>query len=213
MTDLPLWLAPWFGVAFHAWGVAVSGLELVAFWLAIFMVIANIRVKPVAWPLAIASSLLYFLLFWRSGLFGEAGLQLFFVAMAAWGWWQWLRGVQTDGRALQVRPLGTRGRVGVVLALAAAWLVLGVLLSTATSSTLPWWDAFPTAGSVVGTWLLGRKYMENWAAWVVVNLASVGLFAVKGLWLTVLLYALFAVMSVAGWQAWRRQAASATPHG
>ena len=68
---------------------------------------------------------------------------------------------------------------------------------------MPWWDAFPTAGSVVGQWLLGRKYVENWPVWVVVNMVSVGLFAYKGLWLTVVLYALFIVLSVAGWRAWR----------
>ena len=71
---------------------------------------------------------------------------------------------------------------------------------------MPWWDAFPTAASVVGQWLLGRKYVENWPVWVVVNVVSVGLFAYKGLWLTVLLYALFVAMSFAGWHAWRRLA-------
>mgnify|MGYP000918107264 CR=1 FL=1 len=66
--------------------------------------------------------------------------------------------------------------------------------------------AFPTAGSLVGQWLLGRKYIENWLAWLGVNLVSVGLFAFKGLWLTVLLYALFVLLSVIGWRAWRRLA-------
>ena len=53
--------------------------------------------------------------------------------------------------------------------------------------------------------LLGRKYIENWAVWVVVNVVSVGLFAYKGLWLTVLLYTLFIALSVAGWRAWQRK--------
>ena len=59
-------------------------------------------------------------------------------------------------------------------------------------------------GSVAGQFLLGRKLVENWAVWLLVNLVSITLFAVKGLWLTVLLYALFAGLSVVGWRAWRR---------
>ena len=74
---------------------------------------------------------------------------------------------------------------------------------------MPWWDAFPTAASVLGQWLLGRKYLENWLAWIVVNVVSVGLFAYKGLWLTVILYTIFIVMSVFGWRAWRRLAVRA----
>ena len=59
---------------------------------------------------------------------------------------------------------------------------------------------------MLGQWLLGRKYLENWLAWIVVNVVSVGLFAYKGLWLTVILYAVFIVMSVFGWRAWQRLA-------
>ena len=66
------------------------------------------------------------------------------------------------------------------------------------------WDAFPTALSLVATFLLGRKYIENWPTWVIVNIVSMALFAYKGLWLTVGLYAVFAVMAVMGCQAWRK---------
>jgi nicotinamide mononucleotide transporter len=59
--------------------------------------------------------------------------------------------------------------------------------------------------SLTGQFLLGRKYIENWAVWVAVNLFSIALFAHKGLWLTVALYAAFAVLALAGWRAWRRQ--------
>jgi nicotinamide mononucleotide transporter len=64
--------------------------------------------------------------------------------------------------------------------------------------------AFPTSASVIAQWLLGRKYLENWLVWIVVNVVSVSLFAYKGLWLTTLLYGIFVVLSVMGWCAWRR---------
>jgi len=202
MESLLQALRPLFASAFTLWGAPASWLELVAFVLALAMVGFNIRVNPLGWPLAIVSSLLYFALFWDSRLYGEANLQVFFVVVALWGWWQWLRGTQDDGTALRVRTLDRRGLIGCALAMALAWPLLGAFLARVTDSDVPWWDAFPTAGSLVGQWLLGRKYVENWPVWLIVNTVSVALFAYKGLWLTVVLYAVFVLLSVAGWRAW-----------
>ena len=211
MSALLQALQPLFAAAFTLGGSAISWLELVAFVLAIAMVVLNIRVNPLGWPLAIISSLLYVALFWNSRLYGDATLQIFFAVVAGWGWWQWLRGTQADGSALQVRELGQRGRAVALAALVVAWPATGLFLKHYTDTDVPWWDAFPTAASVLGQWLLGRKYVENWPTWIVVNVVSVGLFAYKGLWLTVLLYGIFVAMSFAGWDAWRRLAATRSP--
>jgi len=190
--------------AFSAWGVPVTWIEIVAFVLSLWMVVCEMRVLALAWPLAMITSVLYALLFVDSKLYGEASLQLFFVAMSVWGWWQWLRGHDVHGHALLVRRMPARSLAAVLVATAAAWPACGWLLHRATDSDVPFLDALPTVGSVVGTFLLGRKFIENWPAWIAVNVFSLGLFAYKGLWLTVILYALFAAMSWAGLRAWRR---------
>jgi nicotinamide mononucleotide transporter len=190
--------------AFTLWGSPVTGLEIVAFAVALLMVWANLRVNPVGWPLAILSSAMYALLFADSKLYGEAALQLVFIVLAFWGWWQWLRGHSGSGLKLQVRHLGSRGLAMAVAFTLLLWPALALLLDHATDSDVPWFDALPTAGSITGQILLGRKLVENWPVWLAVNLVSVALFATKGLWLTVLLYALFAVLSVVGWRAWQR---------
>jgi nicotinamide mononucleotide transporter len=169
------------------------------------MVVANMRVHWVAWPLAIASSLMYALLFADAKLYGEAGLQFVFVAVALWGWWQWLRGTGADGAPLVVHRLPRRAWAPVIGATLAGWVVLALLLDHATDSPVPWFDALPTAASITGQLLLARKCLENWPTWLGVNLVSVALFAHKGLWLTAVLYALFAVLSVAGWRVWRQR--------
>ncbi|SEL60685.1 nicotinamide mononucleotide transporter [Roseateles sp. YR242] len=197
--------------AFIALGSPISWLELAAFVLAVWMVVCNMRVQVLAWPLALTSSLLYFVLFWSGKLYGEATLQLLFAALALWGWWQWMRGRTRDGQSLHVRTLGTRGRWLALMATLVAWPLLGLFLQHRTDSPLPYWDALPTVASITGQWLLGRKYQENWPVWVVVNLVSVALFAFKGYWLTVVLYAVFVPMSVAGWRAWQRQLGAAVP--
>ncbi len=85
------------------------------------------------------------------------------------------------------------------------WLAVATLLLRYSDSDVPVADGFATGGSVIGQILLGRKFIENWLVWVVVNLFSIGLFAYKALWLTALLYVVFAALAVAGWQRWRRQ--------
>ena len=195
---------PFLAVAFTVWGSPVTGLEIAAFVLSIAMVLANLRVNVLGWPLAMGSSLLYALLFADSKLYGEAALQLFFIAIALWGWWQWLRARGVDGQTLVVHRLSKKQALTCAAATLAAWPALALLLQAWTDSDLPWLDALPTVASVTGTLLLGRKAIENWAVWLGVNVFSVGLFAYKGLWLTVLLYAVFALLSVVGWRAWAR---------
>ena len=200
---------PLLATAAVVWGAPVTWLEIVAFVLSVAMVVLNIRVDPLGWPLAIASSLLYLLLFWNSRLYGDASLQVFFAVVALWGWWQWLHGTQDDGRPLDVRSLGSRGRVAVLVALLIAWPATGWFLKRYTDTDVPWWDAFPTAASVIGQWLLGRKYVENWPVWIGVDVVGAALFAYKGLWLTCLLYAVFVAMAAVGWRSWLRIADAA----
>ena len=204
-TGLPALLEaarPLMAAAFTLWGIPVTWLELVAVVLSLAMVAANMRVNPVGWPLAIASSLLYALLFADSKLYGEATLQLFFVAVAAWGWWQWLRGRGDDGQALRVHRLSAPGRAVLLAGIAVGWPLIGAVLDRGTDSDVPYLDALATVASVAGQVLLGRKVLENWLVWLAVNVFSIGLFASKTLWLTALLYAVFAVLSWAGWRAW-----------
>lgn len=184
-------------------GFGASRAELIGALLGVVMVVCNWRVNPLAWPLAIASSALYALVFWEARLLGQVGLQLLFVALGAWGWWQWLRGREADGQRLHVARLGGRGRGLALLAVVLLWPPMALLLTHAGSAA-PWWDALPTAGSLVAQVLLARKRIENWTLWIGVNVVSLALFVHQGLALTAALYALFALMAVIGLRAWQR---------
>lgn len=194
-----------FAQAFVLWGSPTTWLEIVAVVIALAMVGCNIREIHWGWPLAIVSSLMYFALFWRSKLYGDAALQVFFAVVALWGWYQWLRGHRADGSVLHVARLKRRGLALTLGASALLWPITGLFLKTFTDTDVPWWDAFPTAVSLVGQFLLGRKFIENWLVWIVVNVVSVGLFAYKGLWLTVGLYVVFIALSWVGWKEWKRR--------
>ena len=202
MTDLL------FAPALTVSGSAITWLEIVAVVISLAMVVCNIREIHWGWPLAIVASLMYFALFWRSRLYGDASLQIFFAVVAAWGWRQWLRGMEPDGSVLRVSQLSGRKWLAMLAACALLWPVIGLFLRTYTDTDVPWWDAFPTAVSLVAQFLLGRKYLENWLLWMAVNVVSLSLYAYKGLWLTAALYLLFLALCVPGWLTWKKQVAA-----
>ncbi len=196
MTEL------FFSTAFTLWGLDTSWLELIAVLLAFAMIVCNIIELHWGWPLAAISSVLYFFLFWSQRLYGEALLQVLFVGLALWGWSVWLRGVQ--GTSLPVTCMPARQRFTLAWLGTLLWLTTGAVLLNFTDTDVPWWDAFPTAFSVIGQYLLAHKRLENWAVWIGVNIVAAGLFAWKGLWLTTLLYLAFIVLSAVGWRIWTK---------
>jgi len=174
--------------------------EAAGFALAVAMVVCSIRQWHWSWPLGMASSVLYFFVFQSSQLYGEASLQILFAALSLWGWWQWLHAAHSEGG---LKRLDRRGWLFSALTWAALWPAVSWYLQQYTDSDVPGWDGFVTALSLLGQFLLGRKYLENWWIWMVVNTVSMGLFAYKALWLTVLLYGLFVAMSWIGWRTWQ----------
>ncbi|MGL4232510.1 MAG: nicotinamide riboside transporter PnuC [Casimicrobium sp.] len=196
--------------AFHFFSSPVSWLETVAFVLALAMVICSAYEHPATWPLAIVSSALYVWLFYTSKLYGETIVNVFFVLSGIWGWLQWLFGHRKDSSdPLRVEQLDSRGLTVTLVGWLLGWLAFALFLSRFTDSDVPWADAFVTAGSFAGTFLLARKFIENWPVWIAVNAASVALFVYKSLWLTTLLYAILFVFSFWGWHVWRQQLSKA----
>ena len=196
--------------AFTLLGTPVTWLELLAFVLALANIACNVFEIHWGWPLTIVASALYAWLFYVSKLYGEASVNLFFAVTALWGWWQWLRGHRADSDApLRIGRLERRAVGWSIAGYAVLWLLCALLLRAVTDSTVPWADGFVTAGSIIGTILLARKFIENWPLWLLVNAASVALFAYKGLQLTVLLYVIFFLLAIWGWIGWNKRLTSA----
>ena len=185
--------------------------ELAGFVLSLAMVYCNIKEIHWGWPLAILSSALYGVVFWNSQLYGEASLQVMFILGAFWGWHQWRKGTQSNNpemqkaSALQISQLSRVELKQTAAATLLAWPVLAYFLNRYTDSDVAIWDALVTSLSLLGQYLLAKKKIENWWVWLVVNIITVGLMLMKSLWLTALLYVLFAILSYIGLKAWRSQ--------
>jgi nicotinamide mononucleotide transporter len=195
-------------VSFELPEAAATLIESAAFVLALGYVLLSIRQIVWAWPLMIAGSVLYALLFAAAKLYGQMALQVMFVAVALWGWWQWKFGRKAE-RPLAVSGLPLRIQSWLICAWLAAAFLSAVALARLTDAAAPWLDAFTTTGSLVAQLLTARKYVEAWPAWIIVNAVSVALFAGQQLWLTTLLYGVFLLLSAVGWAAWRRDSARA----
>ena len=178
-------------------------LELISFVLSVLTVWLNIRQTHWAWLFSILASALYGVVFFDARLYGDMGLQLVFVAVSVWGWYQWLRG--DDGHAgLAVSALSRRGLAFAAIGWLLGYALLAWFLKAYTDTDVPNADAFLTAGSLVGQLLLSRKKIENWHVWIIVDVLYVALYLHKELTLTAILYAVFVLMAVAGLRAWQR---------
>lgn len=191
--------------AFTLFAAPVTWLEIAAFVFSLICVALNIKQIHWAWPFTIAASALYAWLFFVNKLYGDGALQFVFIASAFYGWWQWFFGKRADASPLLPQYLRRKTWLFLALSWIILWLFIGAFLKKFTDTDVPWWDAFPTAGSLVATYLLAKKYIENWPVWIGVNAVGAALFAYKNLTLTAILYALFLLMAIAGWREWHTQ--------
>jgi len=200
--------------------------ELLAVLFAIAYLLLAIRQSVWCWPAALVSTSLYLFIMFDAGLYMESALQLFYMAIAIYGWQQWA----ANGGA--IKPTELRGQVsapgdqpqsggvhrpclrvstwplrrhalsigGIVVAAA----VSGALLSRYTEAALPFADSFTTWGALVATWMVARKILENWLYWFVIDSVSVYLYLSRDLYLTAGLFVLYLVLIVIGYRSWRR---------
>lgn len=178
-------------------------LELAGVATGVVAVFLTVRQNPWCWPLGIVNVALFAVVFTRSRLYADAGLQLVYLALCAYGWWQWTHGGPRGG-ALPVAR--TPPRIALALAAVATLfaLALGTLLARTTDASYPHLDSALAAGSLAAQWLQARKWIENWWVWIAVDVVYVGLYLAKDLAATALLYALFTVLALSGALAWRR---------
>ena len=191
-------------------GLATTPLELVSFVLSVITVLLNIRQNHWAWLFAIISSAAYGVVFFNARLYGDMGLQAVFIVVSVWGWHSWLRG-GAEHQPLHVTRLDRAGWTASLAGWAVGFVLLAFFLKTWTDTDVPHADGFLTAGSLLGQVLLSRKKVENWHAWIAVDILYVGLYLYKNLLLTAILYAVFVVMAAIGLRAWKRAAQGATP--
>ena len=179
----------------------MSSLELAAVAFGIANIVLLVRRSIWNYPFGMAMVALYALIFFRAKLYGEAGLQVFFFVVNAYGWALWHRAKGEDA-PVAVRWLSWPARAAWLLGTAAVALNLGWVMHRFTDAALPFADASVTGMSIAAQFLLSYRRIENWVLWIVIDCVSVGLYVIRGLHLTAGLYVLFLALSVLGLREW-----------
>jgi nicotinamide mononucleotide transporter len=161
------------------------------------------RERVWTWPVGIANSVLFLLLFLDAELYATAVLQLAFIGLGVYGWRQWARGGPVHDE-LPVRRTRRNEWIGLAIVGVIGQAAWTTWLVVSTDSTVAFWDAAILVLSLVATFGQARKLIESWFIWVVVDTISVPLFLSKGLVATALLYVVFEALCIVGLRDWRR---------
>jgi nicotinamide mononucleotide transporter len=190
--------------------VGSSLVEWVAVALALAYVLLATRQSRWCWPAAAASSVIYFVLFARGGLPMQAALQVFYVVMAVYGWIAWRAG-HGQASELHVRVWPARWHLAALGLVVAATVVNVRMVGGDANSIVPYADAFVAWGSVVATWLMTRKVLENWLYWIVFDLVAAALYFSQGFGATAGLFLVYVALAIRGFVEWRRDLARGVP--
>lgn len=176
-------------------------LETVAVILAIAYLLFAIKENSLCWYCAFFSTAIYVWIFGDVSLYMESALNIYYMAMAVYGWYQWQRGGEHQtGLNISRWSLARHSMaIGIIL---IATVISGYLLAANTDARLPYLDSFTTWASVVTTVMVARKIIENWLYWVVIDFVSIFLYLDRGLYQTAGLFVLYIVLAVVGYIIW-----------
>ncbi len=183
---------------------ALSGWEVTAVLLGIAYLLLAVRESLWCWYAAFIGTAISLYIFWDVGLLMESALQIYYLVMAVYGWWQWQQSGDTPGNSNQ-RPIcrWTVRQHGIAIGLILlASALSGAALSRYTDAVMPYLDSFTTWGAILTTWMVARKVLENWLYWLVIDAASIYLYLDLGLYLFSLLFAVYLVIVVVGFWQW-----------
>lgn len=175
----------------------------------------EIRQHRAMWVVGFLTSLVYVFVFFFSKIYADMGLNIYYVAISIYGFWQWTRkggaGTARTGEAassqeaILYRNMTPRLFAGISFAILVLFALLYYALHHFTDSPIPVGDAFTTAVGIVATWMLARRIIEHWIFWIIVNCVSVYLYYLRGLYPTMFLYICYAVLAAIGLYTWKKK--------
>lgn len=157
------------------------------------------------WLAGIVMPAIYIFVYYRAGLYADFGINIYYLLAAAYGWAVWMRGSGRSGKeTLPITRTPLRQYVPLAVVFLVTFVGIAWVLIQFTDSNVPWLDSFTTALSIVGMWMLARKYVEQWFAWIVVDVVCCGLYIYKDLYFTSALYGLYSIIAIFGYFKWKR---------
>ena len=182
---------------------ATSPWEAIAAAIGLAYLLLAVRRNLWCWLCAFVSTSIYLVVFLRANLYMQSALQVFYLIMAVVGFMDWRRGRSDQGDVL-IRRWSWGQHLAAFGVVAVATLVNGWWLSD-TAAAAPYADSFVTWASVITTWMVARRVIENWLYWIVVDAVAAWLYFSQGLLVTTLLFVIYIAIVIRGYVVWRRE--------
>ena len=178
-------------------------MEITAVVFAIIYLLLAVKQDVRCWYAAIFSSFLYFFIMMSANLYMEAYLQIFYIFMAIYGWFQWNKISENKSKFI-VRTWSIKHHLIVISSVISLAYISGSLLNIYTEAALPFIDALTTWGAIIATYMVAKKLLENWIYWFVIDSISVLLFMSRGLYLTSVLFFVYLIIIYFGYKSWTK---------
>lgn len=182
----------------HWLDILTTVLGLIYIWL-------EYRVSIALWFVGVIMPALDIYLYWSHGLYGDAGMAVYYTLAALYGFYVWkFKKTRKLKQSLPIIHLPRRQYLPLTLFFLLAWGAIYYVLVEWTNSTVPLLDSFTNALSFVGMWALARKYLEQWLFWIAVDAVCFYLYIQKGIPFKAGLYGLYVVIAIAGYYKWKQ---------
>ena len=187
--------------------MALDWLDILTTILGLIYIWLEYRAHIALWVIGIIMPALDIYLYWTHGLYGDAGMACYYTLAACYGLYIWkFKKTRKKKESLPIIFMPRDQYLPSLLFFLISWGLIYYILVTWTNSTVPLLDSFTNAMSFVGLWALARKYVEQWIFWIIVDVVCTFLYIQKGIPFKALLYGLYVVIAVAGYQKWKRVA-------
>ena len=193
-------------------------LEIFGTFIGIIYLWLEYRASIYLWLAGIIMPAIYIFVYYDAGLYADFGINIYYLIAAIYGWFFWMWGhrkkkgqlttadASTGDTPKDLPIVHTPGKCYLPLFLVFVVSFLGIawILIAYTDSNVPWLDSFTTALSIVGMWMLARKYGEQWFAWIFVDIVCCVLYIYKDLYFTSALYGLYSIIAIFGYFKWKK---------
>ncbi|MBU1669273.1 nicotinamide riboside transporter PnuC [bacterium] len=181
----------------------MSGWEFLAVAFGIAYVLLAAKESLWTWFFAFFGTLIYTLLFWEGALVSSSVLNFYYMIMAVYGFILWRGGKEEKPLTITTYTLSQHSQV--IIGGLIGSVVLGYLSDTYLDANHAYLDAFVMTFSVIATWMLANKILENWLYWMVVDSAGTYLYFKSEYYATVVLFTLYVVLAFWGYYSWRKE--------
>lgn len=197
-----------------------QALEIIGTIVGIVYLWLEYRASIYLWIAGIIMPAIYIFVYYEAGLYADFGINIYYLGAAVYGWMMWKYGsivrkklhlqASKEAEVLSITNMPAKYYLPLVAVFAVSFASIAWILIEFTNSNVPYLDSFTTALSIVGMWMLARKYVEQWWTWIVVDVVSTGLYTYKDLNFTALLYALYTIIAIFGYFKWKRMMKDST---